>query len=502
MRDRVADVAFFTVLALHLALVWAFPVFPTQDGPAHLENAALLGRVLQHDPVALRFLALDRFSPNWLSQLVLLPLMGVFPLAIAEKILLSLATIGLPLGFRSALGSLGGPRVLALLVLPFVHNFLFSMGFTNFAIGVGLAFFVMGRAVAEPPVRPVRNLALGALGVYLCHPVAFGFLAGTLVLLAAFRGRETWRPTIGVLAPAAIFFALFLGGGAHEAGGVGGTARPAVFGTLGVLVSYAPSEVKLSTLFWMLLGAVGLFETARLVSQRSWRDGLLLAAVALLAAFFVVPFSVGGGAYLPERFLFLGALTLALWIGTRAPGELLPPVLGGMGALVAVGLLTVRVGPVAERNEALDEYLSVGSMLPAEAVVVAVNGTRAGQVPSQIPKVDSLMHAVGYLAAERRLVELGNYQPDTGHFPLRYTAETNPFGRLMTRAEAEQAPPPVDLARYERETGIAVDYVLWWDRAQVEGEPAVAELEADLRAAYALVGTSSGGRMQVYRRQR
>ena len=37
------EAAFFgAAILLHLALVWALPYLPTQDGPAHLETALLL----------------------------------------------------------------------------------------------------------------------------------------------------------------------------------------------------------------------------------------------------------------------------------------------------------------------------------------------------------------------------------------------------------------------------------------------------------------------------
>src|SRR5688572_6702453 len=114
-RAHMGDVVFFGVLLSTVALVWLFPVFPTQDGPAHLDNARLLVDLWRGDPTAQRFFALDRFSPNWVAHLVLAPLLLVAPATVAEKIVLTIATVLVPLGFRTALGALGGPRVLALL---------------------------------------------------------------------------------------------------------------------------------------------------------------------------------------------------------------------------------------------------------------------------------------------------------------------------------------------------------------------------------------------------
>src|SRR5438045_1228372 len=114
-RAHMSDLAFFAVLLSTVALVWIFPVFPTQDGPAHLENARLLVELLRGNAEVGRFFAFDRFSPNWISHLVLAPLLLIVPAAVAEKIVLTIATVLVPLGFRKAVRALGGPPALALL---------------------------------------------------------------------------------------------------------------------------------------------------------------------------------------------------------------------------------------------------------------------------------------------------------------------------------------------------------------------------------------------------
>jgi hypothetical protein len=269
-------------------------------------------------------------------------------------------------------------------------------------------------------------------------------------------------------------------------------------------VSFATIEQALSTFFWVLLGAIAVFEAWRLPWKRSWRDGLLLAAVPFLVLTFVAPFFLAGGAYLPERCLLCGALTLALWIGTRAPGELLPRILGGVGALIAVAMNLARVPEIRERNDAIADYTSIAESLPPGAVVLPVNGSVSGErhgPGTSVTKVDSMRHAVGYLAVSRGVIDLANYQPNTGHFPLRWNDAVTPFGRAFSAAGLEEVPPSVDLLRYERETGVAVDAVLLWDFGD-RANPPIAFLYSELeRGGFSEVARSESGRTRVWARR-
>ena len=96
---------FFALLVLHVLPLWAFRFFPSQDGPAHLENAAILRDYDRPDRSLLpRFYTLShRFHPNWFGHLALLGLMSVLPPLVAEKVLLTGYVILLPLGLRYAL---------------------------------------------------------------------------------------------------------------------------------------------------------------------------------------------------------------------------------------------------------------------------------------------------------------------------------------------------------------------------------------------------------------
>ncbi len=92
---------FILLLLLHLALLWIFTYFPSQDGPSHIYNALILKECHKHENYKLR----DVFKlniiifPNWMSHLTMASLLYIFPPIIAEKILLTFAVGLVPISF-------------------------------------------------------------------------------------------------------------------------------------------------------------------------------------------------------------------------------------------------------------------------------------------------------------------------------------------------------------------------------------------------------------------
>ena len=105
-------------------------------------------------------------------------------------------------------------------------------------------------------------------------------------------------------------------------------------------------------------------------------------------------------------------------------------------------------------------------------------------------KVRPYLHAIGHAAAERRLVDLTNYQADQGYFPLLYRPELNPYRHLVPDGLAvEDAPRQIDLERYARRGG-RVDAVLLWGRRVSTHADEAEPLLRQLAGGYDLVFTS------------
>ena len=72
----------------------------------------------------------------------------------------------------------------------------------------------------------------------------------------------------------------------------------------------------------------------------------------------------------------------------------------------------------------------------------------------------------GYIAATKTLVDLGNYEAATGHFPTVFRPELNPYKYLGTKED----PLKINIAGYQDRVGKHVDYVLLMSNRSIEQE--------------------------------
>ncbi|HEX6199845.1 MAG TPA: hypothetical protein VF150_06230, partial [Thermoanaerobaculia bacterium] len=178
------------MVALQLLAVWSVPFVPTQDGPAHLEIAAVLDGLLREPEGALSsYYALNRSpEPNLLADLLLAGLLRVAGCEAGEKLLLSLFLVLLPVAFVYCVRAVRRDSAyLGVLVLPLGMSFFFHMGFHNFCLAVPLSLFTLGFWLRhrESPSR-------GALAV-------FGLLLLTTALAHALPATASYRSTISNL---------------------------------------------------------------------------------------------------------------------------------------------------------------------------------------------------------------------------------------------------------------------------------------------------------------
>lgn len=186
--------------ALHLAPVWAFDFFPSQDGPAHVHNAAVILEYHHPDRTAYReYYELNlRPVPNLLGHLALAAAMAVAPPRVAEKILVSailLLTLGAMLYLIHVLRP--GPGFAWLLPFPLLFHYPLHMGFYNFSLAIPIALFAIGCVLsARGRFRPGRALLLTGLllVLYLAHIVAWVFaLIACGIIAVGWRRRSPER---------------------------------------------------------------------------------------------------------------------------------------------------------------------------------------------------------------------------------------------------------------------------------------------------------------------
>jgi putative flippase GtrA len=524
-------VLFAVLLALHVAPIWLVRWFPTQDGPLHVENVlALLQRagspLLQH-----WYVANVGAQPNWLTQIVFAGLLPLVSPVAAEKVILTVYTVLLPLAFRAAMPRGTRGWWAALLAFPFVHAFPFHMGFWNFTYGFALAFLTAGFYLrTRGRVGPVRFAVLAVLSVllYLAHMVA---LAGAGVMMGAvlaWRLRLSWAR--GRRSPARRTrilrgYALRLGALAAATGP--GVALALVWishhrdhaamripllelvAKLGVgyaLVSIDRRELYLAAVL-MLAMFVAFVHLLLVRSGRSPRrhahDGWLAAAALFVLLYFAVPDVVAAGAHVSDRFAWFALVSFAAWIGTAPSPEPSLQRIAAAFAVIAVAALGVRFQKQRELSDLLTEYVSAKVVIGHGRVLLPIalspNGPRDDAGLRLGYRVKPFLHATGWIVAEQGGVDLKNSQANTDQCPVRFTADRNPFKIIAgSLGQMEAMPPCLDLRAAARES---VDYLLVWGATREElRTPCGGALEAELGARYEPIFISQPrGLLEVWR---
>ncbi|MBI4277548.1 MAG: hypothetical protein HY660_03745 [Armatimonadetes bacterium] len=178
-------------LALLLAVLTLLPLWsvrfpPLQDYPNHLWRIHIIQNYhawgyAQHFRLSLIPL------PNLLADVLMTALAGVTSVAVAGKIVLSLALVGLPASVFYLVDAVDPEkRPLGFFAFPLAYNWYFAMGFINFALSLPLALVALGlwwrhRDAARPPVVALAGVLML---VYFAHFVTFLTVALILLCLA------------------------------------------------------------------------------------------------------------------------------------------------------------------------------------------------------------------------------------------------------------------------------------------------------------------------------
>lgn len=527
--DRRTGWVMAALLVAQLTALWTVRFVPTQDGPVHQEIAAQLAELRSgRGGVVARYYELNpRPEPNLLVYPLLSALARVAGWAAAEKLVLSLYLVALPLALAYALTAIRRDAAfLAILALPLGPNYLFHMGFLNFCLSVPLGLVALGYGLRLRVVeRPLRYgaLALLLLITSMAHAVSACAVAVVLCAVGAWRGavaaagRPAWwagaaRGAAGPLAatmPTLVLVASFLAGPSRHAMSWESPIdllRRLV--CLHVMVSLDRRELAPALGCAVLLaGLVALRLGARRERPQGERGDDLLAALGALAAlYFALPASLAGGGYLNPRLQLWLIVCLVLWLGYEPWREGQRRAIVGLVAGLSLILIGMHAMAYRRLSAHLDEYVSVTEAIPADSTVLPLSFV---DDPSRLRdrtlgafKVRPFEHALGYVATRRAIVNLAEYQADQGYFPILYREDVDPY-RVLVPEEGlvEAALEKVDWRAFERRGG-RVDYILLWGRAASNPWPGQEAFLLRLEKDYEPVFSSRPrGLAELYRRR-
>jgi hypothetical protein len=321
--------------------------------------------------------------------------------------------------------------------------------------------------------------------------------------------------TLGIGAvPVAVLVVLYLG--RREA--VSGSTRIGVFELARDIVTLRPalaSMAKLEVLPALLLGltviGLALYTLWRLAPRR-FRDpshAWLVATLAAIAVYFVMPDSIGDGGQISARLILFVVMAAVLWFAWFEYRRTVLAVVVTL-SLVATGVLTaLHVPKYVGFNRDIKEFVSADDQLPDGSTVLALNFVQAqDSVPglTQSKWTRPVIQNLGYVVDARNVVDLSHFDGQLSYFITQFRDEVNPFHFIgFDRNWLADSPPHVNILDYETQTGGRgrIDYIVTWGEDQasdaVRSDPDYASVRSQLDSAFELVYTSSRGHAKLYR---
>lgn len=528
MKDQLQKfypVAFGLCLILALVYIWLPTYFLTGDGPSHAHNARVLMDLLldRNTELFSPFYYINtEFNPNWLSHIALGLLLQVFPANISEKILLSGYILLMVIGFRSFLKQLApGKEWLSLLGFLLLFNHPLQMGFYNSGLSValmwwGLAFYL--KWWQHHSFSSFLAAFLLSILVWFTHMSGYMYLlltSGCFALIVILGSTPVLRK-LQIIAGSIFIHALplFLSifyisknndlhiDMSEVVPRMEKLFRMQTLVTLHHTEDYPAMLVGIFLLVLYMTGIGRMFYGKQAVAGPGW-SYLFLIPGLLLIYFFLPDWMASGGLfnirtqYITALF-FISGLALVQWTSLQRR-----VILSGT-AFLFVWLMAVRFPVIMRASEAEEDYLSLGSQIEQGSTVIPLSFQHNGLRPNGRLVADRIwlyMHGADYLATEKPLVLLSNYEANAGFFPLKWHYEKNPFAHLAIDDGIEGQPPNISLGKYSERAGIDIDYVLLWCEGLEAGSEKQSPFLEELALHYELKATSVSGRTQLYKRK-
>ncbi len=431
-RGAAAAWPVLAVVAAYAAVIASITPFVTKDGPSHLYNALILADWGSPAGAVFRrwFVVQPALEPAWMAHFLLQHLLAILPPLGAEKLVVLLSAACIPLAAVYACGAFGRPR-LGALAAPFAGSFAFHMGFFSFTIGTALALVVVGYwfRIHERPTWPrAALLALLALLLLWAHPIPFAcalaVLSGSVLGDVAARDLRRLGPLVLAWLPALGAFGLWWAGQpTHTAGPVarlGPIGRVAELLCMVPLWGYGWASAVLATGFAFLVWAL-VYRALR----RHARDGatpgargLGVGVLVLTAAALVAPDGLAGGSILILRLILTVPPFAIMWLAARPLAPTFEARAGLAGAAVALLLLGVQIPAYLQISQAAREGTALGRRIPPGSTLVgrSTSFEPSGTLLPFLP----LDHVAAYVATERHLALLDDYEAIARIFPVRF----------------------------------------------------------------------------------
>jgi hypothetical protein len=508
---------FFALFVFITAYPFLFNAyFPTVDGPAHLHNGNLLKHYLFKDAGNIpAFYELNKnISSNYFDHLWF-AISGLFlPPFLVEKSIILFYIIGLPYSFRFLVKKISGneksAQLSSYLIFSFVYTFPLQLGFFNFCSGIPILFLTLGVWIGERNRLKAKTLIfLTTLTtiVYATHLFNFillGIAISIYEIQFIIHAKKTNSPKIKLWKPLFVFLPGLALTGLFFISNNEFKHDPPIFLTkekltqtlidIGPLITLQYEKEVFFThiiagVLILLLGLVIYKNYSTRKNKKSeFRPRWIYLALLILILFYSFPDWVVSGGYISIRLAQFFFLILIILIASKEiePRFLLLPV---------SALLTIHTYLVLYHNEQIEPLSE-----DAAALVEAGNKIEPGAVLLPLNYSKNWLHVfhANYLATEKNVINLDNYEPTQPHFP--FINKKQSVFKLMDKY-GNRNPPCINIDNYEKVTHQRIDYL---SRFYFNGDlkdSCSALVEKEIQARFELIHESKSRKVQLYKRK-
>jgi hypothetical protein len=272
-----------------------------------------------------------------------------------------------------------------------------------------------------------------------------------------------------------------------------------------ILVSFDKRELLLSVLL-MTLFLLLLFQfAAHRIKPRHLerRDGMLIIFLASIVIYLITPDNLLGGGRSLDRITLYTFILLGFLFATIPYGSRIKRAVIAAGSLITLAFLVAFSVKYVELNRYLREYLSGMPMIEKNSALLPLSFAHRGSDPAGknvSMRIRPFLHASGYIAAERGIVDFSNYSATMKYFPLRFHPNLDPYVHIGN-IDSERI-EKIDFLSYPERTGGSVDYVLIWglDEGMAKDKD-IEFIKGQLEDRYEFIYESDSKLMKLYRRR-
>lgn len=458
------------LIALNISIVWVLPCFPTQDGPNHIYNLAILHDLLNGGNIWGSYYSDNlRPVPNLGFLVISYPFVHFLDLFTVERIFISiyilLMSISVPVFIRTLAPS---NLPLSFIVFPLIFNFCLMMGFYSFELAVPCFLLATSFAWAtrhRSAYFKVVTLNIIGITLFYFHLIPFVLFILSLFIMLAVSSKNvstilknTSLLTL-IICPLIIIFLEYI----YSIRAVShfSPSKEISFPYLVELIlelltfsSYSlspwqifPSAILLIALYPLAKSRFIIFKKNPKLKQEQLFS--MLFSTSLIFLYLLMPFAFGGGSYFNQRLAII--IVIILLPLFKLPDD-------GFYRkychlfFFGIAMISLLINAVILRSEAntIQEFLSgLTTDIPRGSIIALYK-----PMASESKPVDPLQHASAYYALEKKGVDAGNYAAHMPYFQIQFK---DSLPHLPDWNQLENAPEKIDWKKYP-----GVQYLLGW----------------------------------------